>query len=204
MERMIHLWLVSLVRHRVPSHFRFKISFNCSPSHKLGIQQLQRIFQTRQDSAPSCGWFPVIITKRRWWLTSSSSITGPTSQLSTQVMSFTLPFIFNHQFPPTDENYGQSGIQAFRELAEKNGICIARGDNVRQNWISREKEVNFHLRQFSSYLHPLNVDSEQWRRREISRIDAKPARRRQCKLVDGIFMSFVGSFVKMKGDGFEL
>ena len=30
-----------------------------------------------------------------------------------------------------DENYGQSGIQAFRELADKNGICIAREDSVR-------------------------------------------------------------------------
>jgi hypothetical protein len=32
-----------------------------------------------------------------------------------------------------DENYGQSGIQAFRELADKNGICIAREDSVREN-----------------------------------------------------------------------
>lgn len=32
----------------------------------------------------------------------------------------------------TDENYGQSGIQAFRELADKNGICIAREDSVRK------------------------------------------------------------------------
>lgn len=30
----------------------------------------------------------------------------------------------------TDENYGQSGMQAFRELAEKNGICIAKEDSV--------------------------------------------------------------------------
>jgi hypothetical protein len=28
------------------------------------------------------------------------------------------------------ENYGQSGIQAFRELAEKYGVCIAREDSV--------------------------------------------------------------------------
>lgn len=34
---------------------------------------------------------------------------------------------------PLDENYGQSGIQAFRELADKNGICIAREDSVRKN-----------------------------------------------------------------------
>lgn len=31
----------------------------------------------------------------------------------------------------TDENYGQSGIQAFRELADKNNICIAKEDSVR-------------------------------------------------------------------------
>lgn len=30
----------------------------------------------------------------------------------------------------TDENYGQSGIQAFRELADKNNICIAKEDSV--------------------------------------------------------------------------
>jgi hypothetical protein len=28
------------------------------------------------------------------------------------------------------ENYGQSGIQAFRELAEKNGVCIAKEASV--------------------------------------------------------------------------
>lgn len=28
------------------------------------------------------------------------------------------------------ENYGQSGIQAFRELAERSGICVAREDSV--------------------------------------------------------------------------
>lgn len=33
----------------------------------------------------------------------------------------------------TDENYGQSGIQAFRELAEKQGVCIAREDSVLSN-----------------------------------------------------------------------
>lgn len=33
----------------------------------------------------------------------------------------------------SDENYGQSGIQAFRELADKYGICIAREDSVREN-----------------------------------------------------------------------
>jgi ABC-type branched-subunit amino acid transport system substrate-binding protein len=32
----------------------------------------------------------------------------------------------------TDENYGQSGIQAFRELADKNNICIAKEDSVSQ------------------------------------------------------------------------
>jgi hypothetical protein len=30
----------------------------------------------------------------------------------------------------TDENYGQSGIQAFRELADKNNICIGKEDSV--------------------------------------------------------------------------
>ncbi|XP_043266635.1 metabotropic glutamate receptor 1-like [Venturia canescens] len=30
----------------------------------------------------------------------------------------------------TDENYGQSGMQAFRELAERNGVCVAREDAV--------------------------------------------------------------------------
>ncbi|XP_048507154.1 metabotropic glutamate receptor 1-like [Athalia rosae] len=30
----------------------------------------------------------------------------------------------------TDENYGQSGIQAFRELAERSGVCVAREDAV--------------------------------------------------------------------------
>ncbi|XP_053699365.1 metabotropic glutamate receptor 1-like [Sabethes cyaneus] len=33
----------------------------------------------------------------------------------------------------TDENYGQSGIQAFRELAEKHGVCIAREDSILSN-----------------------------------------------------------------------
>uniref|UniRef100_A0A336LKC4 CSON009533 protein n=1 Tax=Culicoides sonorensis TaxID=179676 RepID=A0A336LKC4_CULSO len=33
----------------------------------------------------------------------------------------------------TDENYGQSGIQAFRELAEKYDVCIAREDSVLSN-----------------------------------------------------------------------
>ncbi|XP_062537506.1 metabotropic glutamate receptor 1-like isoform X2 [Armigeres subalbatus] len=33
----------------------------------------------------------------------------------------------------TDENYGQSGIQAFRELAERNGVCIAREDSILSN-----------------------------------------------------------------------
>ncbi|XP_065079892.1 metabotropic glutamate receptor 1-like [Ochlerotatus camptorhynchus] len=33
----------------------------------------------------------------------------------------------------TDENYGQSGIQAFRELAEKYGVCIAREDSILSN-----------------------------------------------------------------------
>ncbi|CRL04842.1 CLUMA_CG017895, isoform A [Clunio marinus] len=33
----------------------------------------------------------------------------------------------------TDENYGQSGIQAFRELADQNGICIAREDSILSN-----------------------------------------------------------------------
>lgn len=31
----------------------------------------------------------------------------------------------------TDENYGQSGMQAFRELADKNNICIGKEDSVR-------------------------------------------------------------------------
>lgn len=31
------------------------------------------------------------------------------------------------------ENYGQSGIQAFRELAEKYDVCIAREDSVLSN-----------------------------------------------------------------------
>ncbi|XP_031783306.1 metabotropic glutamate receptor 1 isoform X1 [Nasonia vitripennis] len=30
----------------------------------------------------------------------------------------------------TDENYGTSGIQAFRELAEKTGVCVAREDSI--------------------------------------------------------------------------
>lgn len=34
----------------------------------------------------------------------------------------------------TDENYGQSGIQAFRELADKNNICIAKEDSVSELW----------------------------------------------------------------------
>ncbi|KAF7270842.1 hypothetical protein GWI33_016204 [Rhynchophorus ferrugineus] len=33
----------------------------------------------------------------------------------------------------TNENYGQSGIQSFRELAEKVGVCIARGKSVLSN-----------------------------------------------------------------------
>ncbi|XP_071549706.1 metabotropic glutamate receptor 5-like isoform X2 [Panulirus ornatus] len=33
----------------------------------------------------------------------------------------------------TDGNYGQSGITAFRELAEKNSICIAKEDSVLSN-----------------------------------------------------------------------
>ncbi|XP_017773261.1 PREDICTED: metabotropic glutamate receptor 1-like, partial [Nicrophorus vespilloides] len=33
----------------------------------------------------------------------------------------------------TDENYGQSGIQAFRELAEEVDVCIAREDSVLSN-----------------------------------------------------------------------
>ncbi|XP_069676283.1 metabotropic glutamate receptor 1-like [Periplaneta americana] len=33
----------------------------------------------------------------------------------------------------TDENYGQSGIQAFRELAEKANVCIAKEDSVLSN-----------------------------------------------------------------------
>ncbi|XP_054272576.1 metabotropic glutamate receptor 1-like [Macrosteles quadrilineatus] len=33
----------------------------------------------------------------------------------------------------TDENYGQSGIQAFRELAERANICIAKEDSVLSN-----------------------------------------------------------------------
>ncbi|XP_065157823.1 metabotropic glutamate receptor 5-like [Atheta coriaria] len=33
----------------------------------------------------------------------------------------------------TDENYGQSGIQAFRELAEEADVCIAREDSVLSN-----------------------------------------------------------------------
>ncbi|XP_066156356.1 metabotropic glutamate receptor 5-like isoform X2 [Euwallacea fornicatus] len=33
----------------------------------------------------------------------------------------------------TDENYGQSGIQAFRELAEEAGVCIAQEDSVLSN-----------------------------------------------------------------------
>jgi ABC-type branched-subunit amino acid transport system substrate-binding protein len=31
------------------------------------------------------------------------------------------------------ENYGQSGIQAFRELAEKANVCIAKEDSVLSN-----------------------------------------------------------------------
>lgn len=31
------------------------------------------------------------------------------------------------------ENYGQSGIQAFRELAEEADVCIAREDSVLSN-----------------------------------------------------------------------
>ncbi|CAL4121485.1 unnamed protein product, partial [Meganyctiphanes norvegica] len=33
----------------------------------------------------------------------------------------------------TDGNYGQSGMQAFKELAEKNNICIAKDDSVLSN-----------------------------------------------------------------------
>nr|XP_029711039.1 metabotropic glutamate receptor 1-like [Aedes albopictus] len=33
----------------------------------------------------------------------------------------------------TDENYGQSGIQAFRELADRYGVCIAREDSILSN-----------------------------------------------------------------------
>ncbi|XP_044259087.1 metabotropic glutamate receptor 5-like [Tribolium madens] len=33
----------------------------------------------------------------------------------------------------TDENYGQSGIQAFRELAEEADVCIAREDSILSN-----------------------------------------------------------------------
>ncbi|XP_077291377.1 metabotropic glutamate receptor 5-like isoform X2 [Arctopsyche grandis] len=33
----------------------------------------------------------------------------------------------------TDENYGQSGIQAFRELAERANVCIAKEDSVLSN-----------------------------------------------------------------------
>lgn len=49
-------------------------------------------------------------------------------------MNFTK--IYDGKPQPEDENYGQSGIQAFREIADKNGICIAREDSVRRNWIS--------------------------------------------------------------------
>jgi ABC-type branched-subunit amino acid transport system substrate-binding protein len=53
----------------------------------------------------------------------------------------------------TDENYGQSGIQAFRELADKNNICIAKEDSVRKRnfyylFFDRKNEhisVNFQI-----------------------------------------------------------
>jgi len=47
------------------------------------------------------------------------------------------------------ENYGQSGIQAFRELAEKANVCIAKEDSVLSN---AEDEV------FDSVLRKLDED----------------------------------------------
>lgn len=49
----------------------------------------------------------------------------------------------------TNENYGQSGIQAFRELAEENNICIAKEDSILSN---ADEE------QFEEVLHNLNED----------------------------------------------
>lgn len=74
---------------------------------------------------------------------------------------------------PLDENYGQSGIQAFRELADKNGICIAREDSVRKNWISCQwKPFNF---------HPFPVDFEQRRRWKVPGTDKKSSRGGKCE-----------------------
>lgn len=48
------------------------------------------------------------------------------------------------------ENYGQSGIQAFRELAEKSGVCVAREDSALS---TAEDSV------FDGVLRNLNQDS---------------------------------------------
>lgn len=50
----------------------------------------------------------------------------------------------------TEENYGQSGIQAFRELAEKSGVCVAREDSALS---TAEDSV------FDGVLRNLNQDS---------------------------------------------
>lgn len=41
--------------------------------------------------------------------------------------------VFLYNIVCVTENYGQSGIQAFRELAERANICIAKEDSVLSN-----------------------------------------------------------------------
>ncbi|KAL7030586.1 hypothetical protein ACKWTF_006714 [Chironomus riparius] len=45
----------------------------------------------------------------------------------------------------TDENYGQSGIQAFRELADKNNICIAKEDSFQELIRNLEEDEKAHV-----------------------------------------------------------
>ncbi|KAB7507759.1 Metabotropic glutamate receptor 5, partial [Armadillidium nasatum] len=47
----------------------------------------------------------------------------------------------------TDGNYGQSGITAFREVAENNNICIAEEDTVLSN--AEDEEFNEVIRRLS-------------------------------------------------------
>ncbi|XP_015119190.1 metabotropic glutamate receptor 1 isoform X2 [Diachasma alloeum] len=101
-----------------------------SSSAALQVQNLLQLF-----SIPQIGYSPTsrdLSDKKRY---STFLRVVPSDYYQAQLLVDLVQY-FNWTYISivnTDENYGQSGMQAFRELAERYGICVAREDAVLSN-----------------------------------------------------------------------
>ncbi|XP_011297984.1 metabotropic glutamate receptor 1 isoform X2 [Fopius arisanus] len=101
-----------------------------SSSAALQVQNLLQLF-----SIPQIGYSPTsrdLSNKKRY---STFLRVVPSDYYQAQLLVDLVQY-FNWTYVSivnTDENYGQSGMQAFRELAERYGICVAREDSVLSN-----------------------------------------------------------------------